>query len=274
MSLEELRPIGKQPVGQLVYRELLEAIVTGVLRPGVRLPENDVAQRLGVSATPVREALKALERDELVVRQPYHTSYVRVFSPEELRELYEARMALESMAIRLAARRIREEELAMLDATQREGQRVLEAGSFPDYLQYNARFHNIVLQASGNRTLARLMQTIAHRVRLLATITAGVQGQPHKAVAEHEEMIDALRRRDEALAAALMERHIQQAADLIIPEYERYLERTQPRQPGAAGELEGWVPRWLGRGGGNSQGDGEPFTAEPAAPPGRPDPQR
>lgn len=245
MSLEELRPVGKLRIGELVYQELLEAIVTGVLKPGARLAENDVAQRLKVSATPVREALRALERDELVTRKPYHSSYVRVFRSEEIRELYEARMALECMAIRLATGRIRKEDLDELDRNQREGEERLEAGDFEGYRAYNARFHAVVLKAAGNNTLARLMETIAHKVRLLASITIGVQGQPRRAVVEHGEMIEAMRAGDAARAMALMEDHITRAAELVVVEYERYLKESPPvRVPGD--DLGGWAPRWLG----------------------------
>lgn len=193
--------------GQDAYGRLLSEIRTGRLKPGDRLTETDLAARLGISRTPVREAIRLLETDGLVTHTPRVGATVRALDYAEVTELYEMRAVLEGTAARFAARAAYDSETAELDAINSE-----MASASPDVLYHlNTRFHAVLLNAARNRFLVRAVQSIQKSLLILGPSTMEETGRAKQAMQEHGAIIAALRAHDGAAAEATMRAHIEAA---------------------------------------------------------------
>lgn len=187
---------------------ILEAVDRGVLAPGQRLVETELAERLGVSRTPVREALQRLEAYGIVVREG-RSLRVAVLDHDQLGELYEVRGTVEGMAARLAARHAAPEEIDLL-AAMVEADRSL-VGDATALALANRRFHRQLHLASHNRYLNQMLENIRRSLVLLSSTTLTAKGRGATSLDEHAEIVEAVRRRDEAAAGAAAERHISNA---------------------------------------------------------------
>jgi len=193
---------------------ILQRIVEGSLEPGSRIVETRIAQELGVSQAPVREALRDLEQLGCVVHEPNRGCSVRAFSAEELLEAFPVRAALEALAARLAAERITSAELAVLDQLLERMRRAARDGDAHEQSQANASFHATVVRAARNRTLERQWQMLEPYSRTYLTVSR--PGIDLIQLSErHVPVLDALRRRDRAEAARAMEEHLLGAANLL-----------------------------------------------------------
>lgn len=197
----------------LVADVLRDAIMRGVLKGGQPLRQDELAARFGLSRIPVREALRQLEGEGLVTVKPHRGAVVSTLSSDELQEVCEIRIALETMAVRLAMPHLDQQTLAhaeqVLVATDREAD-VLEHWS-----KNNWRFHStLYLPARRPRLLAmikNLHDTIDRYLRLhVSMLNYKVKGQE-----EHWQLLEACRRRDTALAVSLLEQHIRTVAVLL-----------------------------------------------------------
>lgn len=196
------------PQGDSAYQHLLREVREGRLNPGDRLRETELAERLGVSRTPVREAIRQLEADGIVIHVPRQGATVRSLDYAEVMELYEMRAVLEGTAARLAARaasRIEIEELFDMN-------RALEQlGNAPEAFTLNRQFHAALLDAAKNRFLARSMVSLQKALMILGPTTLTEENRARKAVEEHYGVLEALKSRDGALAEAAMRAHIEMA---------------------------------------------------------------
>lgn len=202
------------PTGRRVFREeikdfLVEAILSGDLQPGDRIVETRVAQQLGVSQAPVREALRDLALIGFVTSLPFRETRVRQIADEDLVEIYAIRAALEGVAARAAATHIDQPTLARLDdlldamrkAAARDDQRA--------FAEADIAFHHLILEASGNRALSQLWE----HTRLATTTFLTMRLMPRPLgdlVERHRPLRDAIRDRDPARAEASMRRHFEE----------------------------------------------------------------
>jgi DNA-binding GntR family transcriptional regulator len=188
--------------GQHVYAQLTAAIQTGRLQPGTRLREVEIAAWLGVSRTPVREALKRLEADGLAQATPHAGMTVTTLSRQQIIELYAMRIELEGMAARLAAQFATDDEIATLQAHLRAAEATLDdAAASADG---NRAFHACIYRASHNRYLLQTLDSLSTALALLPTTTYDIAGRPAAALAEHRAIVEAIwaNAADEAEAAA------------------------------------------------------------------------
>lgn len=201
------------PSGQSAYRRLLESIRRGDLPPGTRLRETDLAERLGLSRTPVREAIRQLEADGLVTHLPRQGATVRSLDYAEVIELYEMRMVLEGTAARLAARAASDVELAELGALNAA---LAEAPSGPQAQELNRQFHRTLLDAARNRFLVKSMSALQKTLMILGPSTLEDPGRAAEAVAEHGAVLAALNARDAGRAELAMRAHVEAALSMRI----------------------------------------------------------
>jgi DNA-binding GntR family transcriptional regulator len=197
-----------------VKEVLLERILGGVYRPGERLVETRIAQELGTSQAPVREALRELEQLRFVESSPHRGARVREVSVEELGEIYPVRAALEEVAAREAAGRLhgRTEPLAAELAAMRAA---AVSGDLHAFVAHDVRFHRLIVEASGNTTLLEVWRTL--HVEERTAITALATGIDLYELAEkHEPVLDALTRRDPERAGAVLRRHIEEFGELVL----------------------------------------------------------
>lgn len=196
------------PQGQGAYRRLLEDIRAGTLAPGSRLRETDLADRLGISRTPVREAIRQLEADGLVVHLPRQGATVRSLDHAEVIELYEMRAVLEGTAARLAARVVSAVELAELGDLNGE---LAGAEAGPAAQELNRQFHRTLLDSARNRFLVKAMSALQKTLLILGPTTLADANRAAAAVAEHAAVLQALAARDAAAAEAAMRAHVESA---------------------------------------------------------------
>ncbi|MCB1359129.1 MAG: GntR family transcriptional regulator [Maritimibacter sp.] len=201
------------PQGNAAYLQLLDEIRQGRLLPGDRLRETELADRLGVSRTPVREAIRQLEADGLVVHAPRQGATVRRLDYAEVMELYEMRAVLESTAARLAARAASDLELDELAAIN---EALGRAGDPGEAARLNRQFHNVLLDAAKNRFLKKSMLGLQKALLILGPTTLAEAERAEEALEEHRALLAALTARDGAAAEAQMRAHIEAAQRMRI----------------------------------------------------------
>ncbi len=203
-------------LGTRVYQALQESIVSGRMEPGTPLRPEAIARQLEVSTTPVREAMHRLEVEGLAVKLPYQGWFVREFTEQQIRDLYELRASLERFSVRLACARITEEEISWLHKHQATGEEALASERMDLYLVYNRELHAAVMRAAKNSYLSSAMGQLQLQAEMLVSRTIRITGRPLRAIEEHRRLIDLIGRRESAAAEQLMEHHILSALDDIL----------------------------------------------------------
>jgi DNA-binding GntR family transcriptional regulator len=194
---------------QAVAAELREAILSGRMRPGDRLVEEHLAQMLGVSRNPVREALHVLAADGFVELIPRKGAVVASVSDDEAEDLFDVRSALEELAAGLAARRRSPELLAELEQVLDHGDEVMAAGEIDKVPELNSRFHALLAQASGNSMLASMVHQVRDRMQLV--YSARVDVRAAQSWEEHRRILAAIKAGDEQRAAEHAALHVRAA---------------------------------------------------------------
>jgi DNA-binding GntR family transcriptional regulator len=193
---------------------LLERILGGAYRPGDRLVETRIAQELGTSQAPVREALRDLELLRFVESEPFRGARVRAVSAEELAEIYPVRAAIEEVAARAAATRL-DGNVRPLESELEAMRSAADDGDLHRLVEHDVRFHRLVVEASGNQTLLDVW--ISLRVEARTIITALTTGIDHHELADkHEPVLAALAARDPDCAGNALRRHIEEFGELLL----------------------------------------------------------
>lgn len=196
-------------LGEQAFRQLRDAIIRGALPAGSKISERGLAARFGMSAQPVREALRRLEREGLVVTLPRSGTVVAEVGPGQLAELGRIRAALEGVAAALAAERLDAAGLAALAALLRRMEAGTEARDSAALDAANEEFHALIHAAAGNAFLTRSLTSLraydhAGRHRAVGSTPRDLP----KSLAEHKAIVAAFKRRDPALAEARMRGHV------------------------------------------------------------------
>ena len=197
------------------YLRLREAIVSGELLPDQRLVEAELGEAFGLGRAAVRTALVRLEQDRLVSREPHRGAKVRRVSVEEAVEILEARAALESLAVRHAAERASEADVAELRAILAEMRRLLDEGDLQGVSEANGRLHRRLLDASGHATARRLCATLASQTVRFQFRTILAPGRPARSLEEHTAIVDAVAAGDPDAAERAMRTHLAGVADAL-----------------------------------------------------------
>ncbi len=187
------------------YQLILQAIDRGVYKPGDRLVESELAERFGVSRTPIREALQRLETQSLLTRDG-RSLIVSSLDHNQMAELYVVRGELEGLAARLAARHATEEEVRVLRRMVEDDRKLV--GDPGALAQANRRFHRQVHLASHNRFLVQQLDLVYRSMALMATTSLAVQGRGEIALAEHQKIVDAIAAGDGDAAYKALKEHI------------------------------------------------------------------
>ncbi len=201
------------PHGNTVYHRLLDEIRQGRLLPGDRLREAELADRLGVSRTPIREAIRQLEADGLVAHVPRIGASIRRLDYPEVMELYEMRAVLEGTAARMAARAASDLEIDELIALN---ETLSRARTGPEAAHLNRIFHANLLDSAKNRYLARSVASLQKALLILGPTMLSDDTRAKAADSEHRRILDALKARDEAGAELAMRDHIEASQRLRI----------------------------------------------------------
>lgn len=197
------------PYKHKVYKILKNEILSGHYKPGDVLNERKLSENLGISRTPVREALQMLEQDGWLQIETYKGAVVREFDWRYMQETAHIRSALEVCAIEGAAAQITESDLALLEQIQKEQQKVLENFDLEAFIMQDRRFHTCLYELSGNQQLIRLLENYYDIFRFLGT--QAVMNSVERRLTtlqEHQAILDALKCRDTAEAVQAMKAHM------------------------------------------------------------------
>lgn len=200
----------------LVRRELERRILAGELVPGAKLIEEEIAGNLNVSRGPVREAFRALESSGLLRTEKNRGVFVRQVSVEDADEIYEVRAGLDELIGRLLAARIQPGQLAELRELLKKMQKAARARSVDDYYPLNVKFHDLLAEFTGNRTLVAHYRRLVNELHLYRreTLARGADSFPIS-TREHSGIVDALARRDADRAGKLMYEHAMESRDRL-----------------------------------------------------------
>lgn len=197
-----------KPAPRDAYSLILEAIDQGIYRPGDRLVESELAERFGVSRTPVREALQRLETQSMLMRDG-RSLIVATLDHNQRAELYAVRSELEGLAARLAARHATEEEVRVLRAMVEEDRALVNDPAAMS--RANRRFHRQIHLASHNRFLVQQLDLVHRSMALLASTSLAAEGRGEATLAEHRAIVEAIAAGDGDAAYAALKTHISKA---------------------------------------------------------------
>lgn len=203
------------PLRDVVFQTLRQAILRGELKPGERLMEIHLAQKLGVSRTPVREAIHKLELEGLVLMIPRKGAVVAEITLRDLEEVLEVRMALEELAVKSACRRISKEQLAELRELAEKFARVLSSEDVSACVEADVAFHDAIYAATCNNRLVQMLSNLREQMYRYRMEYLKDRRAHERLVIEHEEILDALEKRDEAAVVKMMRHHVEQQKEHI-----------------------------------------------------------
>ena len=203
------RPVRNLTLREQVLEHLREEILSSRLEPGAELSEVALANRLGVSRGPIREALGRLSVEGLVTITPRRGAIVKKLSKQEFIDAYQVREALESLATRVAVPRLASEDRAELHRMADEMRRLAEADDASAFFEVNRRFHGKLVAASGNRRLQAMHEQLLGQMGRLLLKSAELRGGLGESAAAHEAILEAVDAGDAQRAAQLMAEHIE-----------------------------------------------------------------
>lgn len=204
------------PLRDVVFNTLRTAIITGEFAPGERLMEISLAERLGVSRTPVREAIRKLELEGLVIMIPRRGAEVARITEAGLKEVLEVRCALEELAVELACKRIDEEGLARLKEAHREFVEAVKNGDTLEITNQDEAFHECIFEQSRNNRLLQMVNNLKEQMFRYRMEYVKEKNYHQELISEHEKMLQAIVDRDEAVAKEIMKHHIQNQEKMIL----------------------------------------------------------
>lgn len=214
------------PLRDVVFQTLREYIIKGKLKPGERLREISLADQLGVSRTPVREAIHKLEREGLVDLLPRRGALVSKMTEKKIRDVLEIREVLEVLAGHLACENISGEQLDELRNLAEEFKNSLQSEDENRQAELDEAFHAHIYLAANNQLLVQMLHTLREKMYLYRLAYIKDEDSHSNLIKEHESIIEALAESDSKKVEAYMREHIQNQADSIIQGL-RKLEHTQ-----------------------------------------------
>lgn len=204
------------PLRDVVFNTLRQAILKGELKPGERLMEIALADRLGVSRTPIREALRKLELEGLVVMIPRRGAQVADITEKDLNDVLEVRIALENLAILKACKCMTEDQIGKLLAAAQEFEKTTKEGNLVRMAEADVAFHDVVYEAAENVTLNQVQNNLREQIYRYRVEYLKDEEMRNQLVREHEELYEAIKERDVEKAQGISFRHIENQRRGII----------------------------------------------------------
>ena len=205
-----------QPLREVICESLRNAIKNGKLKPGERLMEVQLAEELGISRTPVREAIRKLEQEGYVIMLPRRGTYVSSVSVHDVQEIFEIRTALESLSTGLAARRIENEELEQLQKLLAEIEGYIDKHDIDNIVKTDIEFHDLLYKVSRNERLSGIISNLKEQLSRFRTLSMSYPGRLKETLEEHREMVEAIASGDVEAAREAAERHMVRAEETLL----------------------------------------------------------
>ena len=204
------------PLRDVVFNTLRQAILTGELKPGERLMEIHLAERLGVSRTPIREAIRKLELEGLVTMIPRRGAEVAQITEKSMSDVLEVRRALDALCVELACDRITEEELARLEQACSDFEAAVKTRDNKVIAQADVKLHDIIVQATGNSRLIQLVNNLSEQMYRYPFEYIKDSSRHENLVEEHRIIYESILKKDKETASRAAETHIDNQKKAII----------------------------------------------------------
>lgn len=216
LNIMTVRKLGHLPVNQQVYLHLLDLIMTKGLAPGARLDEQSLAKEMGVSRTPLREAIGRLVEKGLVEHRPYQGNFVRTFTTNEVNDIYQVRRALEELAIRLTTANLTDEKLAEIREILNDIDDAMKRSDVDAINEADARFHTTIAEFSGNQALISSLHDLDNQVQIIRSMANQNPDVVIGTAIQRSQVLSALESRNADLAAQLLGEHIDFVRQSVI----------------------------------------------------------
>ena len=218
------------PLRDVVFNTLRKAILTGELKPGERLMEIHLANRLGVSRTPIREAIRKLELEGLVIMIPRRGAEVAQITEKSLKDVLEVRRALDALCVELACDRIDSDEEEMLKEACDEFERATETKDATIIAKADVAFHDIIVQATGNQRLIQLINNLSEQMYRYRFEYIKDENRHDSLIDEHRIIYESIVKRDKKKAAQTARLHIDNQEKSIIRQIRLEQEQTADKK--------------------------------------------
>ncbi|WP_047153874.1 GntR family transcriptional regulator [Aneurinibacillus tyrosinisolvens] len=206
-------------LNERTYLYLRDKIFRNELEPGARINYEELIEELGVSRTPLRDALNRLQQDGLIEVKPRSGTFVSTPKPKDIEEIYDLRKGLESLAIELAVPRIPKHILEQLLNEMREIEMEIQKGNMPLFFQSDRKLHRTIIQYSGNQRLISFMETLEVQIKWFGIIMTKNFDRPLQANEMHKKFLTAMYNGDVVQAKKTMEQHIEEIKSHIMSDY-------------------------------------------------------
>lgn len=204
-----------KPLRILVYEELRMLIMTGQIKPGTRMMEIELAESMGVSRTPVREAIRQLEKDNLVTIEPRRGAYVSDISAVDLEDMLIVREPLEGLATFLATSNMTDEDIELVSKVNEDYEEALREKNKEKMIEADTRFHNLITQGSGNQYLINILLELQEQVLRFRYIYFKSVKRAEEVVNEHRMILECLRSRNAEEARKYSKEHMKKLREAI-----------------------------------------------------------
>lgn len=203
------------PLRDVVFNTLREAILRGDLVPGERLMELQLASKLGVSRTPIREAIRMLEQEGLAITIPRKGAIVAGMTEKDMQDVLEIREALEELSVQVACDKITDEQIAMLRETMENFKESLESGDIKRMAEADVEFHNVIYQATDNPKLINMLSNLQEQMYRYRVEYLKNPDNHDQLLQEHEAIYKGILEKDKDGVTQMIRRHISNQVDVV-----------------------------------------------------------
>ena len=210
------KQIEDKSLRERVVNNIRRAIEAGALKPGTRLVETAIAEQMGISRAPVREAIRLLEQEGFVVSIPRKGSFIVQLKRQDIEEIYVLRTTLERLAIKLAFPHMTPEDIDALEVSIEKMRQAAEENDLSQLVEWDHAFHRHIIENSNNKWLIRAWLNMSSQLRLFFSIKDQLYDSLHDVVDTHFPIIEALRGDDVELAQEILAEHIVEAGELVL----------------------------------------------------------
>ena len=219
-----------RPLREIVYEELKRQILVGEIAPGTRMMEVELAEDMGVSRTPVREAIRKLEKEGLVTIEPRRGAYASDISIKDMVDVLEVRQMLEGMAASMAAQKVTEEEKLDFVEANSAYKNAVKKENIEEIIRYDELFHQLIVSYSGNKTLNQLLSQVQELALRFRYIYYDDFSRYENMPVEHEEIEEAIISGDTQKAKVVAEEHVERLKKFVIDEGKNLFQNTKENE--------------------------------------------
>ncbi len=208
LGTAKIAPLKRSVLSERVSKVIIQGLLDGRLRPGDRLVENDLVDILGVSRSPIREALSELAQNGVIDREPGRGGRIREWSKRDLEELFGVRSELEGYTARLVASRFVPQDRPKFEKIIASMRKAAERSAFLEMIELDLEFHDLLWKLTGNALLQQVLQSLGQQFRLFLTLNWKFHGGLDEVADNHVRLLDAIAAHDPAKAEVAMRRHV------------------------------------------------------------------